>query len=189
MGVATQFGAAFAADPVHSSVAFAVRHMGLSDFRGSFRGVRARLTATDAGLSLEGAVRVESISIDDPPEFRAHVVRGGDFFEADRHAELSFVSDEVKLGPDARVEVVGALTMKGVTRRVVASGTYSPPVDDPFGARRAALELRAVVDRREWGLDWQRPLPSGGDALGWTVEVTAHLELVEVVGIESAEAS
>ena len=61
---------------------------------------------------------------------------------------------------------------------VTATGTYSPTITDPFGVSRAALELRATVDRREWGLDWQLALPDGGDALGWEVEIAAVLELV-----------
>ena len=62
---------------------------------------------------------------------------------------------------------------------MTASGTFAPPTTDPFGLSRAALELRATVDRRSWDLNWQLPLPDGSDALGWEVEITAHLELVE----------
>ena len=61
----------------------------------------------------------------------------------------------------------------------VYRGTFAPPTMDPFGLSRAALELRATVDRRSWDLNWQLPLPDGSDALGWEVEITAHLELVQ----------
>lgn len=62
---------------------------------------------------------------------------------------------------------------------MAATGSYRPPIHDPFGVVRAALELHATVDRREWGMDWQLPLPGGGDALGYEVELTVHLELKE----------
>jgi polyisoprenoid-binding protein YceI len=59
---------------------------------------------------------------------------------------------------------------------VTAQGTFSPPTEDPFGGERVGLELAATIDRKDWGLDWQAELPSGGDALGWSVELSAHLE-------------
>jgi polyisoprenoid-binding protein YceI len=166
------------ADPVHSSVGFGVRHMGVSTFRASFHEVDARLTTDGSGLELEGAARVDSISITAPPELREHVVRGDDFFEGDRHPEISFRSHEVRLREDGEVLVLGLLTVKGISRPIAASGTYQLPVVDPFGATRAAMELHAVIDRREWGMGWQMPLPSGGDVLGYEVELTVQLELI-----------
>ena len=179
MAIATPFAGTFAADPHHSSVVFGVQHIEVSIFRASFGDLEARLIATDEDLRLEGAVAVQSVSITEPPEFREHVVRGPDFLDADNHPEIRFVSEHIDLLADGRVTVTGELTIKGVSRTVIASGSYRPPVEDPFGAQRAALKLRAVIDRRHWGLVWQLPLPSGGDALGWTVDVTVHLELVQ----------
>jgi polyisoprenoid-binding protein YceI len=168
----------FEADRVHSSVQFAVRHMKVSTFRASFADVDARLIADASELRLEGAVRVESVSIVNPPEFREHVVRGAEFLDADNHPEIRFRSDRFHLGDDGTATVEGHLTMKGVSRPITATGTYERPVEDPFGLLRAALELRAVVDRRDWGLTWQAALPGGADVLGWDVELTVALELV-----------
>jgi len=168
----------FDVDPAHSSVVFGIKHMQVATFRASFAGVEGQLTASDSGVRLEGAVRVLSISIADPPEFREHVL-DSDFFDAGNHPEIRFASELVDIDPDGVVRVIGDLTMRGVTRRITASGTYDAPVEDPFGGRRAALELRTTLDRRDWGLAWQSALPSGGDAVGWTVDVTAHLELLE----------
>jgi polyisoprenoid-binding protein YceI len=168
----------FEADRVHSSVQFAVRHMKVSTFRASFGDLDAQLIEDGSGLRLEGAARVESISIANPPEFREHVVRGADFLDADNHPEIRFRSDRVDLREDGTARVEGELTMRGVSRPITATGTYERPVEDPFGLRRAALELRAVVDRRDWGLTWQAALPGGADVLGWDVELTVQLELV-----------
>jgi len=84
----------------------------------------------------------------------------------------------VTVGEDGAFDGRGELTMRGVTRPVDAAGRYRPPVQDPFGDLRTAVDIVATVDRRDWGMDWQMPLPSGGDALGYDVEVRAHLELV-----------
>lgn len=169
----------YVADPTHSSVVFGVRHMNVAAFRASFAHVEARLVADGAELTLEGRVPVESVSITDPPEFREHVVYGSDFFEAREHPAIGFRSSRLELRDDeggARLE--GELTIKGISKRVSAAGSYQPPIEDPFGATRAALELQATVDRRDWGMDWQLPLPDGGDALAYEVELTVHLELV-----------
>ena len=169
----------FEADRTHSSFQFAVRHMKVSTFRASFGDVNARLIADERQLRLEGAARVESISIADPPEFREHVVRGADFFDADHHPEILFRSERVNLAENGTATVEGELTIKGISRPITATGTYERPVQDPFGLLRAALDLRAVLDRRDWGMNWQQPLPGGADVLGWDVELTVQLELVK----------
>src|SRR5262245_34350557 len=179
MAIAVQpFEGTYQLDPNHSSFQFAVKHLNLSTFRSSFADIAARLVADDDGLVLEGEARAESISIS-APEFREHVVRGADFFEADVHPLVTFRSTDVVLGDDGSASVSGELVIRGLSRPVTAGGTYVAPTEDPFGLSRAALELRATVDRRSWDMGWQSPLPDGSDALGWDVEITAHLELVK----------
>ena len=168
----------FDADRTHSSLQFAVRHMKVSTFRASFGDVDARLVADGSESRLEGAARVESISIVDPPAFREHVTRGDEFFDADNHPEILFRSERVELAADGKATVEGVLTIKGIGRPITATGTWERPVEDPFGLQRAALALRAVLDRRDWGMSWQHPLPDGADVLGWEVELTVQLELV-----------
>lgn len=178
MVAATQpFTGTFELDSDHSSVQFAVRHMKVSIFRASFADIHGRLVADDE-IRLEGNARAESVSITSPPEFREHVVRGADFFHAGKHPELSFRSAEVDLREDGSATVTGELTVRGISHTITATGSYQPPIEDPYGSFRAALELRAFVDRRAWEMDWQMPLPDGSDVLGWEVEITAHLELI-----------
>lgn len=180
MAVAVQpFEGAFIADRNHSSVVFSVRHITVSRFRASFADVDARLATEQDRVRLEGRARVDSISIAEPPEFREHVVSGKDFFDADEHPEIRFRSHRVDFDDDGVIRVSGELDLRGVSRPIEASGTYRPPVTDPFGANRAAIELRTTIDRRNWGFDWQMPLPNGDDALGWEVELDVHLELIQ----------
>ncbi len=164
-------------DRNHSMFQFAVRHMKVSTFRASFADIDARLTAEGDTIELEGRALAESVSIAEPPEFRDHVVRSTDFFDADAHPLIRFRSTSVELEDDGSAIVTGELTIRGISRSLTARGTYQPPTEDPFGGCRAGLELRATVDRRSWDMDWQVPLPDGGDALGWEVEITAQLEL------------
>lgn len=180
MSVVTQpLTGTFVADPVHSSFQFAVKHMKVATYRASFEDVQARVVADQQGIRLDVTTRVESISIKYPPEFREHVVNGADFFDAGNHPEITFSSEDVQLEQDHTVTVRGELTIKGIARPVVASGTYQPPIEDPFGSMRTAVELTATVDRRDWDMGWQAPLPGGGDALGYQVELSVHAQLIK----------
>jgi polyisoprenoid-binding protein YceI len=178
MTTAAQLTGVYELDRTHSSVDFEVTHMQVSTFRASFADVDVRLTVENGTSQLEGRVVVESASIGDPPEFREHVVRSSDFFDADSHPEITFRSTSVDLHEDGTAAVAGELAIRGLSLPVTAHGVYSGPRTDPFGATRAGLELEATVDRRAWSLDWQAPLPGGGDALGWDVRIIARLELI-----------
>jgi polyisoprenoid-binding protein YceI len=172
------FAGAYDLDRAHSTIQFAIRHQQIAMFRGSFDAVDVRLTADNDMLDLEGRAQVETISIGEPREFRDHVVHGADFFDAGSHPLVTFRSTSIDLGDDGRATVRGELTIRGATRTVTAHGTYEPTREDPFGNHRAGLALQATIDRRNWDMNWQMPLPDGTDALGWDVEISAELELV-----------
>jgi polyisoprenoid-binding protein YceI len=172
------FAGTYHADPVHSSFGFGVLYSGTGKFRGTLGDVSATLTAGDDGVVLEGAARVESISIREPEMFRAHVL-GGEFFDAENHPEVKFRSTKVDLAEDGTARVEGELTIAGTTRSVAAAGTWREPVDAAGGGLRAGLELATVIDRRDFGFDWQMELPSGGEALAYDVTLEIDLQLVQ----------
>ena len=101
-----------------------------------------------------------------------------DFFGAERHPKLTFTSDKLLPSADGEIEVEGELTIRGVTRPVKASGTFAA-VTDGFGMERVAFSLVSIIDRRDFGMTWQNPLPAGGDNVGWNVTVEADLQLVQ----------
>jgi polyisoprenoid-binding protein YceI len=167
------FTGTYRAQPVPSSFAFAVRHSGVFWYRGSLSDVTATLRGDGDALELEGSARVDSISVVEPAAMRASVL-GPEFFDAERHPEITFRSTAVYLDDDGLVAVDGELTIRGVTRPVTASGHYAPPRLSSFG-EVAGLQLRTSFDRREFGFDWQAELPGGGDAVSWDVEVDIDL--------------
>jgi polyisoprenoid-binding protein YceI len=174
---AQPFSGTYRAQPQPSSFAFAVRHSGVFWYRGSLSDVAATLRDGDGdALALEGSARVDSISVVEPAAMRASVL-GRDFFDAERHPEITFRSTDVRLADDGRAEVDGELTIRGVTRPVTASGPYAPPRQASFG-EVAGLQLKTRFDRREFGFDWQLQLPGGGNAVGWDVEVDIDLLLI-----------
>jgi polyisoprenoid-binding protein YceI len=160
-------------DPIHSSVAFSIAYQGVSIFRGTLTEVDAKLVDG----RLEGTAPVESISVTTPEAFRAHVL-GPEFFDAAAHPDVKFVSTSLDVEEDGRVLVDGDLTIRGVTGPVHATGTWTAPAADAFGNPRANLALEAVIDRRQWGMTWNAPLPSGGNALGTDVTLSISLSLL-----------
>lgn len=166
------------ADPIHSSFQASVRHMGVGTFKTTFSDVTATLT-TDGGPRLEGRAQVESIAINNPPQFREHVLGGDDLLDAANHPEITFSSSRLDLRDDGTVELDGELVIKGIAKPITATGTWQEPVEDPYGSLRTAVDVKTVVDRRDYGITWQAALPKGGDALGWDVTIEAHLELVK----------
>ena len=162
------------ADPVHSSFGFAVRYQGVSLFKGTL----ADVTATVTDGRLEGAAKVESISIRTPDQFRQHVL-SAEFFDVENHPEVTFTSSDLDLREDGTAVVNGELTIKGITRPVEATGTWIAPAADAFGNSRGHLNLEAVVDRTEFDMNWNMALPSGGNVLANDVTLTVELSLVE----------
>ena len=173
---AQPFSGTYRVQPEPSSFAFAVRHSGVFWYRGSLSDVAATLRGDGDALALEGSARVDSISVVEPAAMRASVL-GPEFFDAERHPEITFRSTEVRLADDGRAEVDGELTIRGVTRPVTASGHYTSPRQAGFG-EVAGLQLHTSFDRREFGFDWQMELPGGGDAVGWDVAVDIDLLLI-----------
>ena len=165
-------------DTVHSTVGFAVKHMIVSTFRGAFETYDATLVDDDGRLALRGWVDVASIVVKDP-NLGAHLA-SPEFFDASAAPADAFASQRrSRSAPDGAVVLDGELTIKGRTQPVRATGHATPPLEDPFGGVRRGLELEAVVDRREYGLDWNMALPKGGFALGNDVRLIINLEFTQ----------
>ena len=179
MSVATQNDISlgtWSIDKVHSHVGFAVKHMVVSNFRGRFDDYDGALTVGEnGGPQLEGTVAVDSIVVKD--ENLAGHLKSPDFFDSANYPEMRFRSTAVRL-KDGEIEVDGELTIKGRTNNVSARGTITGPHEDIAGNEKVGVELETVVDRREYGLDWNAPLPKGGFAVDNDVKLEVSLELV-----------
>jgi polyisoprenoid-binding protein YceI len=162
-------------DPIHSDVGFAIRHV-TGTFRGSFVDFDAVLSAGAAEPRLSGAVRVESVQVRDE-NLNGHLL-SPDFFDTERHPQITFESSALRADGDGIV-VEGDLTLKGTTKAVEARGRITEPLAGLDGKERIGLDLETTVDRAEIGLDWNAPLPQGGMLLGDQVAITIHLELVK----------
>jgi polyisoprenoid-binding protein YceI len=156
--------------PVHSSATFAVKYL-VASFRGRFEELDAQL----ADGRLRGSVKAASVSVRDE-NLAAHL-QGPDFFDAERHPEISFSSDTLAIDGD-RVELDGELTIKGVAHPVHATGTVDGPTEDFAGNTRLGFTLETRIDRTQFGVSWNADLPKGGRALSNEVVLTVELEFV-----------
>lgn len=166
----------YAVDPVHSSISFAITHNGVATFRSGFASYEAKLDGGDAPR-LEGTVDVASIEIEEE-QLKGHLL-SPDFFDASRYPQLRFSSSELSVGDDGAVTLRGELEIRGETREVEASGKFGQLGADLAGNARVGLSIAATVDRRDFGLDWNAELPSGGEVLDYGVTIAVDLELVE----------
>jgi polyisoprenoid-binding protein YceI len=145
-------------DPVWSALEFDVRKLGLVTIKGRVPGFTGTIVG-GGDPALTGAVDATTITTFD--ETRDGHLQAPDFFDTQRYPELRFASTSVEAdGPELVVQ--GDLTIKGVTKPVELRGTYAGSDNDPWGNERIGLELTGTVDRTDFGLEWNAPLPGGG---------------------------
>lgn len=161
----------YALDPVHSTIGFGVRYNGIATYRSSF----ATYDAAYKDGVLTGSAQVDSIQVDEP-NFKAHLLTG-DFFDAENTPTITFRSTDIRVAEDGSAEVDGELTIRGTTKSVTATGTAGTGAD-AYGNERVGFQLKATVDRREFGLNWQNQLPNGKEALDWDVTIDVELQFV-----------
>jgi polyisoprenoid-binding protein YceI len=162
-------------DAVHSDVGFEVSYLG-GTFKGTFGKIDATLVVGDDAVSLEGSAKVASVDVKD--ENLAGHLQSPDFFDAERYPEIRFTAKDIDLDGEA-VKVEGDLTIKGVTHAADVTGTVTSPLTDPYGRERIGLKLETRVDRTDFGVNWNNPLPNGEPALANDVTVVAELFFVK----------
>ena len=159
-------------DPVHSTFGFAIKHNGISTFRGQFEEVDAKL---EDGV-LTGVAQVESVKTA-IPDLKQHLL-SPDFFNAPETPTVEFRSTDIRIAGDGDAEVDGELTIRGIANPVTAKGRIAHG-ENVTGAEVVGFDLEAQIDRRDYGLNWQAQLPRGGDVLAWDVVLEVHLELIK----------
>jgi len=163
-------------DHVHSRVAFSVKHMVVATYRAGFDDFEIRLSDEDGEPKITGEAKVESIESRDK-EQRGHLL-SSDFFDVERYPTIGFVSTSIRRDGD-QLSVDGDLTIKGISRHVTATGEISGPVVDISDTEKVGIDLEAKVNRTDFALNWNAPLPKGGVAVDNEVTLTVHLELVK----------
>jgi polyisoprenoid-binding protein YceI len=167
----------WAIDPVHSSVNFSVRHLMVSKVRGSFETFSGAITIAEDGTPSVSAT-IDVTSIDTRNEQRDAHVRSADFFDADNHPTATFVSTGVR--PDGDDYIVdGDFTLKGVTKPVSLKLEYNGVNAGMGQGAVAGFEASVVLNRKDFGIDIDMPLETGGTVIGDKVTITLEIEALK----------
>jgi polyisoprenoid-binding protein YceI len=168
-------------DPAHSAAEFKVKHMMISNVKGSFSGLSGVLSehASDATLSsVQAAIPVATINTGDAQ--RDGHLKSADFFDAEKFPTLNFKSSKVVRKGEAEYEVTGDLTIRGVTKPVTfAVEGPSAPGKDPWGNTRIGLSATAKINRKDFGLTWNAALETGGFLVGDDVSITLDVQFIK----------
>ena len=164
-------------DPSHSEVGFTVRHLGISKTRGRFGAFRGDIVVAEQPEQSRVSVEIDADSVDTKDAGRDEHLRSADFFGADAHPTLTFVTTDVAAAGD-RWKVTGDLTIAGVTRSVVLDTEVTGLVTDPWGNERVAFSASTEINREDFGLTWNAALETGGFLVGKTVKIDIEVEAV-----------
>ncbi len=168
-------------DPVHSVAEFKVKHMMISNVKGQFPSVTGVVTLDEGDVTrshVEASIEAASINTRDAQR-DAHL-KSADFFDVERYPTLAFKSAGVTRTGHGELAVTGELTMHGVTREVTfgVEGP-TPAAKDPWGNTRIGLSAVAKINRKDFGLNWNAALETGGILVGEEVTLTLDVELVK----------
>jgi polyisoprenoid-binding protein YceI len=167
-------------DKAHTSVEFAVKHMMFTTVRGRFAAFDIEVDFDEANperSTLEA--RIETASIDTREAKRDEHLRSADFFDAEKYPYLVFKSRRIERGGNGRYRIIGDLTIRDVTKEVVLDTEFVGTGKNPWGAAVAAFSAETKIDRKEFGLNWNAALETGGVLVGDEVKIQMEVELTK----------
>lgn len=160
-------------DPTHSRLGFSVRHLMVSKVRGRFDEFTAQVTASAPAKDSSVEFEVQTASVETGNADRDTHLRSADFFDAEQFPTITFRATSI-----TDSELVGDLTLKGVTKPVTFTYAFGGMATDPWGNVRAGFEATGEIDRTDFGLSFNAPLEGGGVLVGEKVELVLDLEFV-----------
>jgi polyisoprenoid-binding protein YceI len=177
----TAFAGRYDIDTTHSTVGFAVKHMMVSTVHGTFAKYTGAIAIEDADVSKSTAhVEIDATSISTGVDKRDEHLKSPDFFDVAHYPKIVFDSTSVeRKGPDA-LAITGNLTIKNVTRPVVLNVTgLTGEVKDPWGGTRRGASATTKLNRKDFGLTWNKALESGGVVVGDEITIQLEVELTK----------
>ncbi|MEJ2186333.1 MAG: YceI family protein [Gemmatimonadota bacterium] len=170
-------------DPAHTNIEFTAKHMMFTTVRGHFKELSGLIEMDEDDPSRSTVqVEIDAASIDTGVEDRDNHLRSEDFLDVENHKTLRFESRRVEGSPTEpgdRFKVTGDLTIHGTTREVTLDATYEGRGPDPWGGERAGFSAATTIDRREWGLTWNKALEAGGILVGNEVKIQLDVQAVK----------
>jgi polyisoprenoid-binding protein YceI len=176
MGAPAQAGDTWVVDPSHSEASFRIRHL-VSNVSGRFNEFEGTIEVDKENPSASSVTfKIKTASIDTGNERRDGHLRSADFFDVENHPEITFESTAVEAKGEDLYHVTGNLTMRGVTKEVTLPVQYLGSMAGMGGSETAGFEIETTIDRKDYGIEWNRTLDQGGVVLGDEVKVRIAIE-------------
>jgi polyisoprenoid-binding protein YceI len=170
------------ADPSHTTIGFAVKHMGIATVRGEFQEFEGSLEIGDDPASAHARGTVQVASVDTGEATRDEHLRSADFFDAAAHPELTFASRRVEPVDEDTFRIVGDLTINGVTNEIVLTAEVQGADVDPWGNERVGLEITGELSRAAYGMRFNQALGSGNALVADKVRLALDVSAVKQGG-------
>jgi polyisoprenoid-binding protein YceI len=168
----------FTIDKQHSEATFQVRHL-ITKVSGRFLNFEGTIQFDEAKPEQSSvSFTIQTTSIDTGEPDRDKHLRSADFFAVDEYPTITFASTRVRRVSAHQFEVVGPLTIHGVTKEITLPVTYLGGAKDPWGKERAGFEAEVKINRKEFGLSWNAPLEAGGFMVGDEVKINLTIQAV-----------
>lgn len=174
-------------DPSHSEIAFKVKHLMIVNVKGIFNEYNASIYTTGEDfLTAEVDFWMDPNSLETKDEKRNGHLKSADFFDTAHHKEITFTSNTIeKVDGDGSYELWGELTIKGITKKIKLDVEFGGVQKDPWGAVKAGFTINGKINRKDWELNWNTALESGGVLVGDTVSISCEVELLKQEEIAS----
>ena len=171
----------WALDPTHSEIQFKVKHLMITTVTGNFKAFTAQAqTENDDFSGANISFQADINSLDTNNEQRDGHLKSADFFDAENFAHLSFVSTKFeKLDNEGNYKLAGNLTIKGVTQPVVLDAEFGGTQKDPWGQTKAGFTLNGKINRKNWNLNWNATLETGGVLVSDEVRILGEIQLTK----------
>jgi polyisoprenoid-binding protein YceI len=169
-------------DPVHSEISFKVKHLMITNVKGSFKKFDASIYTTEKDFTTTGIdLWIDAASITTGDTKRDDHLKGADFFDVQNHKQITFTSKTIgKRDLKGDQELWGELTMKGVTKNIKLRVRFGGIINDPWGNERAGFTVTGKINRNVWGLTWNAALEAGGLMVSEEVIISCEVELTNI---------
>ncbi|MFZ5552559.1 MAG: YceI family protein [Bacteroidota bacterium] len=171
--------AVWTVDPSHSELLFKVKHLMITNVKGEFRkfDITSKTGETDFSES-EIVATIDASSVFTNNTDRDNHLKSADFLDAENHREIIFKSHSFQKNEDGNFILKGDLTIKGVTREVLLDVEFGGINKDPWGNEKAGFSVSGKINRKDWGLNWNAALETGGVLVSEEVKINAEVQLV-----------
>lgn len=165
-------------DPTHSELGFKVKHLMITYVKGEFRKYTAEIDGEDFTNS-KIQVKIEAASISTNDEQRDGHLKSADFFDVENHREITFEGTSFKKLDEENYQLKGVLTIKGISKEVTLDVEFGGITKDPWGNEKTGFSISGKINRKNFGLNWNATLETGGVLVSEEVKITAEIQFVK----------